>query len=53
MGDFNAHSTLWGGTHTDKNGDEVEFFFITEQLMVVEQQNTNIPIPCYGLLQFY
>lgn len=32
-GDFNAHSTLWGGTHTDNNGSVLEEFIEDQDLV--------------------
>jgi len=40
MGDFNAHNTLWGETHTDKKGDEVELFLSQSNLCLL---NSKVP----------
>lgn len=38
-GDFNAHNSLWGGKHTDKNGEVVEELMDVRQLVCLNNGN--------------
>ena len=48
MGDFNAHSSMWGDAHNDQKGDQVETFLLRSNLCLMNNKTATYLHPATG-----